>query len=70
MLSPWAVQLLSYREGSYDPQEALGGLAPPMRALVLHMIQLDPGQAVHWPSGTPAGCRLPPTELTKHAKLP
>ena len=36
-------QLLAYRRREHDPGPQLAGLQPPLRRLILHMIQLEPG---------------------------
>ena len=36
-------QLLSYRRAEYDPSSDLSQVDTPIRQLILHMIQLDPG---------------------------
>lgn len=38
------LQLLSYRRGEYDLSSDLAQVDAPIRQLILHMIQLDPGE--------------------------
>ena len=56
-----SLQLLAYRGGMYDPQEAVAQLPEPLRKLILHMTQRDPGVhlAIH-PHGlmTAARCQV------------
>ena len=37
------MQLLAFREGMHDPQGAVAQLPEPLRKLILHMTQRDPG---------------------------
>jgi hypothetical protein len=37
------LQLLAYRRREHDPGPQLAGLPAPLRRLILHMIQLEPG---------------------------
>ena len=37
-------QLLSYRRVEYDPSSDLSQVDTPIRQLILHMIQLEPGE--------------------------
>jgi hypothetical protein len=41
-------QLLAYRRREHDPGPQLAGLQPPLRRLILHMIQLEPGDWRVW----------------------
>ena len=43
------MQLLSYRRGEYDPLGELAQIEFPMQHLIMHMIQLLPGDQVAWP---------------------
>lgn len=38
------MQLLSYRRGEFDPLGDLAQIEPPMQQLIMHMIQLQPGE--------------------------
>jgi hypothetical protein len=42
------LQLLAYRRREHDPGPQLAGIQPPLRRLILHMIQLEPGDWRMW----------------------
>lgn len=43
MIWSFVLQLLAYRRREHDPGPHLAGVQPPLRRLILHMIQLEPG---------------------------